>query len=506
MSRSSIPLRSANLGQIPVQVAVPHYNRSSLAPRLVHIGVGAFNRSHLAVYLDDLCEAGLDESWAECGAGLLPRDAKIHAALTEQDCLYSVLVRDAEMRSVRIIGSVIEHIYAPEAQDLLIERMSSPECSIVSMTVTEGGYFIDDGSGAFEEKHPDIRFDLAHPETPRTFLGFLAEAAARRMKSGAAPFSVMSCDNVQSNGTVARKALLWFAGMRSSELRRWIERNVAFPNSMVDRITPATTAADVECIEKTYGIADGCPVVCEPFRQWVIEDEFAAGRPQWELAGAQFTVDVRPYEIIKLRLLNGGHSALAYIAAVLGYTFVSQAVDDPQLREVLESFLEEVTPSLPHVPGMELEQYKATIVRRFSNPTIRDQITRICSEGSAKIAKFIVPTVSDLMAGAHPMAMASFAVAAWLYSMRGINEQGCATQIADSSAGLFEDFVRSGCRDTKAALSVRPVFGDLGAEENAFQAGVALYLESFHRHGACEALRRALAGRTERTDLAGRNA
>lgn len=489
-----IPLCSANLGALSARAAVPHYNRAALVPRLVHIGAGGFNRSHLAVYLDDLLEAGLARDWAECGAGLLARDEKLHTALASQDCLYCLLLRDAEQNSLRVIGSLSEHIYAPAAPHLLIERMSSPECRIVSMTVTEGGYFID-ASGAFDENHPDIRFDLAHPETPRTFLGFLTEAAWRRMRKGSAAFTVMSCDNVQSNGEVARNALLSFAGMRHRELAKWIAGNVLFPNSMVDRITPVTTDAEIGYIESKYGVSDRCPVVCEPFRHWVIEDTFANGRPPWDLAGAQFTADVRPYEIIKMRLLNGGHSALAYIAVVLGHVYVCQAIEDTEIRELLQAFLEEVTPALPEASGMDLAQYKASIVHRFSNPTIRDQITRICSEGSAKIAKFIVPTVCDLIEAGRPVQMTAFAVAAWLYSLRGIDEQGRPTQIVDSAAALFADFLRSGCRDQKAALGVRPVFADLGASENTFQAGVRKHLASLHNRGAREALRLVLAER-----------
>ncbi|MCX6628271.1 MAG: mannitol dehydrogenase family protein, partial [Candidatus Solibacter sp.] len=477
---------------------VPQYDRSALVPGIVHIGAGGFNRSHLAVYLDDLLGHSETARWAECGIGLLPRDVKIHAALANQDHLYSLLIRNAEQRTLRIVGSIMEHIYAPDAQDLVVERMSSPECSIVSLTVTEGGYFIDAGSGAFIDQHPDIQFDLAHPLQPRTFLGYLAEAANRRMKSGAKPFTVMSCDNVECNGAAARKALLSFAELRSPELRKWIERNGSFPNSMVDRITPGTTDADREYIGAHFGISDLSPVVAEPFRQWVIEDTFCNTRPQWELVGAQLTSDVKPFEMIKMRLLNGGHSAIAYLSALLGYTHVSQAVDDALIRELLERFLEEVTCTLPQVPGMDLAQYKASIVHRFSNPTIRDQVLRVCSEGSAKIAKFIVPTVRDLLSMSKTSEILPFVIAGWLYSMRGIDEDGRATQIVDSSAGLFADFVRSGCRDEKAAFAVRSVFAHLGAGDNPFISQVKHCLDSLHSSGAREATRRALASRTVR--------
>jgi mannitol 2-dehydrogenase len=331
---------------------------------------------------------------------------------------------------------------------------------------------------------------------PRTFLGYLAESANRRMKSGIKPFTIMSCDNVECNGVAARKALLSFAEMRDPGLRKWIERNVSFPNSMVDRITPGTTDADREYIGTHFGISDLCPVVAEPFRQWVIEDAFCNSRPQWELAGAQLTADVRPFEIIKMRLLNGGHSAIAYLSALLGHVFVSHAVDDALIRELLDRFLEEVTCTLPQAPGMDLAQYKLSIVHRFSNPAMRDQISRVCSEGSAKIAKFIVPTVRDLLSMSKDPQILPFVIAGWLYSMRGIDEEGRATQIVDSSAGLFADFVRSGCRDERAAFAVRSVFADLGTEDNPFVSKVKQCLDSLHSSGAREAIRRVADSRS----------
>lgn len=492
-SSGVIPLRSSNLGKLSAQVNVPRYDRRTLIPGIVHIGAGGFNRSHLAVYLDDLLGRNDTARLAECGIGLLPQDLRIHTALANQDHLYSLLIRDADHRTLRVVGSVMEHIYAPEAHERVLERMSSPECLIVSMTVTEGGYFIDDGSGGFLDKNPDIQFDLAHPSQPRTFLGYLAEALERRRKGGSKPFTVLSCDNLQGNGSVARKALLAFADMYNPELRQWIERNVSFPNSMVDRITPTTIDADREIISTHFGVSDLSPVVSEPFRQWVIEDEFCNGRPQWELVGAQFTSDVKPFEMIKMRLLNGGHSAIAYLSALLGYTYVSQALDDQLIRELLEAFLDEVTCTLPQGLSMDIAEYKASIVRRFSNPAIRDQILRICSEGSAKIAKFIVPTIRDMFATGRQPEVLLFVVALWLCSMRGIDEEGRAMRVTDSSAGLWKEFVRTGCRDVKAALAVKSVFGGLGAAEDSFISQISHWLDSMERRGVRETARRALA-------------
>lgn len=497
-SAGVIPLRSSNLEKFSAQVTVPVYDRRTLIPGIVHIGAGGFNRSHLAVYLDDLLNRNDTGRLAECGVGLLPQDVRIHTAMTNQDYLYSLLIRDADHRTLRVVGSVIEHIYAPEAHERVLQRMSSPECLIVSMTVTEGGYFIDDGSGGFLDQHPDIRFDLTHPSQPRTFLGYLAEALERRRKGGAKPFTVLSCDNLQGNGSVARNALLAFADMRNPGLRQWIERNVSFPNSMVDRITPSTIDADREFISMYFGISDLSPVVSEPFRQWVIEDEFCNGRPQWELVSAQFTSDVKPFEMIKMRLLNGGHSAIAYLSVLLGYAEVSQALNDSLVRDLLGAFLDEVTFTLPHVPTMDLADYKASIIRRFSNPAIRDQVLRICSEGSAKIARFIVPVVREMFSTGRQPRIVSFVVALWLYSMRGIDEEGRVTRVTDSSAGLWEEFVRTGCRDVNAAFAVTSVFGGLGAAQDSFTSQISYWLDSLQSCGVREAARRSLALQTLR--------
>lgn len=493
MDLDLIPLRVSNLEKLSARVAVPCYDRGSLIPGIVHIGAGGFNRSHLAVYLDDLLGRSDTPRWAECGVGLLPPDGRIHSALADQDHLYSLLIRDADQCSLRVVGSMMEHIYAPEARERVLERMSSPECLIVSMTVTEGGYFVDDGSGEFLANHPDIQFDLAHPSEPRTFLGYLAGALERRRKRGAKPFTVLSCDNVRGNGLVARKALLAFADMRRTELRQWIERNVSFPNSMVDRITPSTTEADREVIGRNFGVSDLSPVVCEPFRQWIIEDEFCNGRPQWQWVGAQFTSEVEPYEMIKMRLLNGGHSAIAYLSVMVGHTYVSDALHDPLIRELLQAFLDEAAGTLRSVPGMDLTEYKASIVHRFSNPTIRDQILRICSEGSAKMAKFIVPTIRDMLATGKQPQVLPFAIAAWLYSLRGTDEQGRPTRVTDSSARLWDEFVRSGCRDATAAFAVTSVFADLGTTGQPFVSQVNQWLDSLQSSGVREATRRLLA-------------
>ena len=274
--------------------------------------------------------------------------------------------------------------------------MASAECRIVSLTITEGGYYLHQGTGGFEENHPDIVRDLAHPHEPSCSFGYLAEALDRRRRRGLAPFTVMSCDNLLHNGAVARQMLLAFAERREPALRRWIEENCAFPNSMVDRITPGTTERHRENLRQNFGIDDAWPVVCEPFRQWVIEDHFPGGRPSWEQVGAQMTADVQPYEKMKIRLLNASHQAMCYIGILLGYATTDEAMADSQIARLVRALMDvEVTPLLPDVPGIDLGRYKKTLIDRFANPAIKDQLSRIAVDGSARIPKFILPSVME---------------------------------------------------------------------------------------------------------------
>jgi mannitol 2-dehydrogenase len=369
--------------------------------------------------------------------------------------------------------------------------MSSPECSIVSLTVTEGGYFIDHASKTFLHNHPDLQFDLRNSSTPKTFLGYLTEACDRRMRHGLPPFTVMSCDNLQGNGNAAREAVLAFADMKNSDLRRWIERTMAFPNSMVDRITPMTTEADRTFIKDRFGVEDRSPVVAEPFRQWVLEDEFSGERPNWESVGAQIVSDVTPFERVKMRLLNGGHSTIAYVSALLGIEFVSDALNDPLVHGLLLSFLDEVTPSLPELTGMELTPYKQSIVKRFSNPTIRDQIQRLCGEGSAKIAKFIIPTINDLRAEGRSCSVIPLVIACWLLSMRGVDQQGKPFTVVDASSEAFRPFALTGFRDALVALSVRSVFGEL-ATDAEFTSLLQSHLNALHTNSIRDVIRQGL--------------
>jgi len=428
-----LDLRLHNLRALSTRVQVPTYDSKSLTPCIVHIGVGGFNRAHQAIYLDDLLRRGEGAQSGECGIGLLPQDARMEQVLRSQDFLYTALERSSEGLEARVVGSICDYVLAPANPNDAIEKMAAPECRIVSLTITEASYLIDGVTGIFEDQHPQVLYDLANPTEPRSFLGYVTEALDRRRKRGLPPLTVMSCDNLPENGNAARYVISSFAEMKSPALRRWIEQNVAFPNSMVDRITPATTDSDRRLLSARFGIEDQWPVVSEPYRQWVIEDHFCNGRPAWELAGAQFTTEVPLFEAVKLRLLNGSHFAMAYLSALLGFEFVHDVMADDRMRRYLRAYMDEVTPTVPVPSGMDIPEYKATLIHRFSNPALCDQIGRICAQGSSKISKFLLPSLGELLVAGLPTRFLALAIASWLRYMRGRDEQGLPLRIEDAA-------------------------------------------------------------------------
>lgn len=492
--RSNVALRNSTLAQLDNSIARPSYERAQTMPRLVHIGAGAFNRSHLAVYLDDLLALAGEPRWGEVAVGLLPADREIHEGLVSQDYLYSLMEMESGHERLRVVGSLVEHFYAPDQTQAVLARMAAAECAIISLTVTEGGYFIEDATGCFLSENVDVRHDLEHSDAPVTWLGYVAETAERRRALGCGPFTVLSCDNLQGNGAIARRALMAFAELRGGGLPQWIERNVTFPCSMVDRITPRTTAENRALILERFGVVDRTPVVCEPFRQWVLNDDFAAGRPVFEHVGAEMTSDVAPYEKMKMRILNGGHSTLGYFADLLGIGLIHEAVTDAQLRRLLVAYLEEVKPVVPSLPGIDLDEYAATVVRRFSNTAIRDQVPRICSEGCAKIAKFLVPPLADLLRTGCMPRILPLVIAGWLHYQRGVDEQGRAMMMADAQADLLKPFVEAGCVDARLVLVESAVFGSLVAEFPAWASRVQQYLELLRAHGVRSAIASVLNG------------
>lgn len=489
---SVIELNQAGLCSLPDGVAGPAYARQAVTRSIVHIGVGGFFRAHQAVYLDRLLHLPDQTEWGYCGVGLLPHDAAIRDAMLAQDCLYTVLERSAQGDVPRVIGSLLEFLYAPDDPEAVLEKMADPSTRIVALTITEGGYYINQGNAEFDATHPDIVHDLAHPRSPRCSFGYLAEALQRRRERGLMPFTVMSCDNLQNNGDLTRTMLLAFTRLRDPGLSDWLAQCGAFPNSMVDRITPVTTDEHRALLRQRFGVADAWPVMTEPFSQWVIEDHFPSGRPAWELVGAQMTEDVAPYEKMKLRLLNAGHQAMCYIGMLFGYEFAHEAVGDAGIRQLLGRMMDiEVTPLLPAVEGIDLAVYKRTLIERFSNPAIRDQLARIGTDGSARIPKFVLPSVREQLERDGPITLLSFTVACWFRYLAGHSEQGAVLPLNDLHADRLREHALRGGADASALLSLRELFGELTGNTR-FAAQVGDALERLYRDGARTALNHVL--------------
>lgn len=390
-------LNAQSLADVSSMVATPSYNRLDLAAGIVHFGVGNFHRAHQAVFLDDLFNTGRDHDWAIIGAGVLPSDEEMRQVLAAQDFLTTVVEQSASRSAARIISSMIDFLPA-DNKAALIDTLASPAIRIVSLTITEGGYFIDPATNVFAADNPQIVSDAATPETPKTVFGLIVAALKRRREAGVQPFTIMSCDNVPHNGAVTRSAITGLAKLSDPELAQWIQTEVAFPNGMVDRITPATSAREREILARDYGLEDARPVFCEDFIQWVLEDDFPAGRPALETVGVTFVPDVTPYEHMKIRILNGGHAVIAYPAGLMGIHFVHEAMEHPLIRSFLEKVeADEIIPTVPPVPDTDLGDYFRKIEERFANPKIGDTIRRLCLDGSNRQPKFIIPVIAELL-------------------------------------------------------------------------------------------------------------
>ena len=478
-------LNTANLSRLDPKIQVPRYDRQKVGQAILHVGVGGFHRAHQALYSDDLLNQGEDAQWGLCGLGLLKHDARLRDVMRSQDCLYTLVERSLEGDTARIIGSIVDFSFAPDDPQKILEQMASPTTRIVSLTITEGGYYIDQSTGELNSQHSDLLHDLAHPHEPSCSFGYLLEALDRRRLRGLAPFTLMSCDNIQSNGEVAKKMLMAFAELRDPALRNWMADNCLFPNSMVDRITPATTDEHRNLVQEKFGIDDGWPVMTESFKQWVIEDHFVQGRPKWDQVGAQMTGDVLPYEKMKLRLLNASHQALCYIGMLVGYQLVHETMEDSDIRRLVEKMMDdEVTPILPDVPGIDLAEYKKTLIERFANPAIRDQLSRIGIYGSSGIPKFVLPSVEEQLKRGAPIKLLSFTVAAWFRYLNGLDESGKEMPMLDPMAPALRDRAKAAGKDARQLLNMREVFSEELANAPAFVKEVSATLNSFYAEGA----------------------
>jgi mannitol 2-dehydrogenase len=487
----AVPLCAATIDKLAGRIAVPGYDRTGLHVGIVHFGAGAFHRSHQAMYLDRLMPQGEARDWAICAVDVLETDRPKRAAFRSQDGLYTLMVKQPDGTiAPKVIGSLAEYLFAPDEADAVLDRLADPRTRIVSLTITEGGYNLRQDSGEFDAASPAVQRDLAPGAVPRTVFGLIVAALRRRRRDGAPPFTVLSCDNIEGNGNVARSVFGAFADLAEPGLGDWLRNAVAFPNSMVDRITPMTTAADIARLAGEFGVADAWPVVCEPYVQWVLEDDFPAGRPRWQDCGVQLVTDVRPYELMKLRLLNAGHLALAYPAALTGYQYVHEAAADPVIAAFVTDYLQlEAQPTVPDVPGVDLDDYVTELLARFGSPAICDTIARLCAGASDKIPKWVLPVIRENLAAGRPVTLGATLIASWARYAAATDDTGRPIEIVDA----LRDEVTSRARQHSDPLSFvanERIFGDL-ARQPAFADPYARALDAFRRLGARQALTQA---------------
>ncbi len=495
----STPLNQKNLPQLSGEIICPQYDRSRLTAGIVHVGVGGFHRSHEAYYTDALLKTGDASGWGICGVGLRPEDRKIAAVLEQQDFLYTLILKHADGKiENRVMGSLMGFLLGCDDPMAVIDAMASPDTRIVSLTITEGGYNMDTNTGEFDFTNPDAQHDVENPTHPKLVFGYLTAALRKRRDLGLPAFTVQSCDNIQHNGNLTRKMLLGFARRQDPELAEWIESEVCFPNAMVDRITPVTTEADIKYLSDQLGLQDEWPVTCEPFCQWVIEDRFSNGRPEWEKVGVQFVPDVTPYETMKLRLLNAGHSVLGILGSVFGYETIDECVSDKLFATYLRAFMDlEATPTLDAVAGIDLDAYKETLIERFGNPNIKDSLPRICLESSSKLPVFLIPTVMENLQRGGSVQYAALVIATWcFYSDRGVDQHGKPLEIVDKLKDDLHKAAKGTGDDKLSFLKLKSVFGDL-AENERFSKVYAEMIDRVYEHPDVSSSMRTILGRKD---------
>jgi mannitol 2-dehydrogenase len=456
-----VPLSNATLPLHSQRIDVPTYDRSALRPSVVHIGPGNFHRAHQAVYFDDLARSGVSRQWGVTNVSL--RSPRAKDLLSVQDGLYTVVQR-GDHQTARVVGSIGGYHYAPQESNAVRTALADPQTRIVSLTITGNGYYLDPRTGEFDADHPDVRSDLAAPKSARCFAtawAYLTEALDIRRRAGIAPFTVLCCDNIPDNTPTARTALVSFATLRDPNLARWIERHVAFPSTMVDRITPQTSDEDYEFVERAFGVADKFPVVTEPHCQWIIEDSFCHGRPPLEEVGAEFVADVSDYKLVKTRLLNATHLALGCLGTLAGYQHTSEAMSDPVIFGYAEQLMrDEIQPLLPAAHPMNTRAYRNTLLTRLCNPRIPDQLSRLARRGSEKMPSFVLPSLQEAIRQGRPHTLLMLAVAGWARYLRGHDLDGRTIGVEDPQAGLLTALASRG-RNNPYPLLEHEIFTEL---------------------------------------------
>jgi mannitol 2-dehydrogenase len=456
-------LNAENLEVLPANVGVPAYNRDAIKTSILHIGVGNFHRSHQAFYINELIDKYKDLNYGICGVDLLDSDRKMYNILKDQDGLYTIYTKEPNgAHKAKIIGSIVEYFYGPENPLAVIERMSSPDIKIISLTIAEDGYHLNEITGAFDINHPAVAEDIKNPFSPKTVFGYLTQSFKLRKLRGIAGCTILSCDNIKSNGDTIKKSLLEYVSKVEPELLQWITENTTFPNTMVDRINPITSSQDRHTLKEDFSIDDQWPVIVEPFSQWVIEDKFVHETPAWERVGVQYTDSIAPYENLKLKLLNASHTILGILGTLHGYKTVYEATNDDDFLTFLQAFLdEEVTPTLSDSNLDAIEKYKKSIISRFQNPHINDQLFRICQESSAKIPLFILPTVKAQLLSNKKIEKAALIIAAWAKYNDGIDDNENSYEIVDTMSGTLIRTAALSIQNPMKFIEIKAVFGDL---------------------------------------------
>ncbi len=478
MQSSAIPsLSNSTLPKLPKGVKIPNYERNNLTAGIVHIGLGNFHRAHQSWYLHRLMQQGQAHDWAIIGAGVKEFDKAQRLKLLAQDFLTTLLELSPVGHTVEVVGSMIDYVPIEADNGALIAQMTKPEIKIVTLTVTEGGYYIDPVSKSFDSSHPDIVYDATHPEAPKTAFGAMVAALRLRRDSGVGPFTCQSCDNLQGNGAALRHVIVALAGLSDPKLSEWIEANCSFPNSMVDCIVPATTAKELALVHD-LGISDEVPVTHEDFRQWVIEDDFCAGRPDWDIAGAIFTNDVHDFEMMKIRILNGGHQVIAIPGELLSIETIEQCMKNSLLGPLFKKvILSEVAPHVKAVPSITPENYVDLVHKRFSNPRIIDTTRRVTFDGSSRQPGFLIPSICDGLANATPIDGLALIQASWARMCEGTREDGTLIEPNDPFWDELQANAKAARSNPSVWLEMSQIYGNLAKEPqfaNSFETWLGI--------------------------------
>ena len=482
-------LNKAALRALPGTVSVPRYDRSKITPGIVHIGVGNFHRAHLAWYVHRLMQQGRALDWGIIGAGVRPQDMVMRDKLLRQDCLTTLIELDPDGgRATEVTGAMLDFLPVEDGHKSLIQAMADPAIRIVSLTITEGGYFLDPVTGAFDVTDPDIIHDAAHPEHPRTAFGAIVAALQLRRAAGLGPFTGLCCDNLQENGAILKQAVVGLARLRDPELADWIDSHCSFPNSMVDCIVPATGEGELQLV-RTLGVYDAAPVTHEPFRQWVIEDDFCAGRPDWDLIGAEFCKYVHLHEAQKIRVLNGGHQILANVAEIMGIETISQAISHPLIHAMFRKVQEdEIIPQVTPLPGASVRDYLNLIDKRFANQAIVDTVRRVAFDGAARHAGFILPSIRDRLEQGRSVDGLALVEAAWARMCSGIRENGSQIAPNDPNWDHLNKVAQAAQDRPRCWLEMDDIYGPL-AQNERFASVFETWLHSLYENGVEETIK-----------------